>query len=347
MKKKVLFIPAPIRSHILPSFYLADKLSVDCNIAYAVANPDLGKLVTDHGFSEILLAEGRFCMGHDPLVLCNDKGYADNKVSFWKASLYYFRQEVYLKRKRALTKIVEEYCPGTIIIDIFSATDFIILFSFYPKIKLIFYNPMLSTYSYPNYPSVTEGTFAKAVNPQKKKYGDIFSLRNLTYILTGLNPVIQLKRALWNSNIPRKFRRDKSNKLVLIFKNVPEIILAPNELEFTSISIKPNQKYLGLCVSPKNHEIDTDTHFEERLKEIKALRANGNKIIYCSFGTYFSSKDDHIVVAEFIIALFEALRYFKNFRHKFILKLQKNPLFLQFPDIIYRKAVILTEKLLP
>ncbi|MCC6287477.1 MAG: hypothetical protein IT249_06300 [Chitinophagaceae bacterium] len=202
----MLFIPAPIRSHILPGFYLANLLSNECDVAYAIANPDLGKLVTDHGFSEILLTESRFCMGHDPLALCNDKGYTDNKVSFWKAVFYYLRQEVYLKRKRALYRIVEVYRPNTIIIDIFSATDFIILFSFYPKINLIFYNPMLSTYSYPNYPSVTVGTWEKdIIKPQKNRYTKLFSLRELTYVLTWLNPVIQLKRALWSSNITGKF----------------------------------------------------------------------------------------------------------------------------------------------
>ena len=45
-KKKVLFIPASIRSHIIPTLYVADLLADEHDIYYAVTNQVLADIVS-------------------------------------------------------------------------------------------------------------------------------------------------------------------------------------------------------------------------------------------------------------------------------------------------------------
>lgn len=54
MKPRVLIIPAAIRSHVLPSLYVADKLSEEgYEVHYAVTNDILAELVTKNGYQAV------------------------------------------------------------------------------------------------------------------------------------------------------------------------------------------------------------------------------------------------------------------------------------------------------
>jgi UDP:flavonoid glycosyltransferase YjiC (YdhE family) len=50
MKKKALIIPASIRSHVLPSFFLADVFSEDYEVTYAITDKILEESVLKNGF---------------------------------------------------------------------------------------------------------------------------------------------------------------------------------------------------------------------------------------------------------------------------------------------------------
>ena len=53
MKENILFIPASIKSHITPSFYLARLLYDQFNVYYAVSNNVLENLVVKNGFKVV------------------------------------------------------------------------------------------------------------------------------------------------------------------------------------------------------------------------------------------------------------------------------------------------------
>jgi len=53
-KDIVLFLSASIRSHVLPSLYLARLLSADYEVVYAVTNEVLAGLVTENGYRAIM-----------------------------------------------------------------------------------------------------------------------------------------------------------------------------------------------------------------------------------------------------------------------------------------------------
>jgi UDP:flavonoid glycosyltransferase YjiC (YdhE family) len=68
MKPTVLIIPASIRSHVMPSLFIADLLADDYEVHYAVTNNILKEIVvrngyqafTNSGYRPFIGIEGRF-----------------------------------------------------------------------------------------------------------------------------------------------------------------------------------------------------------------------------------------------------------------------------------------------
>ena len=63
MKSNVLFITASIRSHVLPSLFIADLLAEEYDIHYAVANEILQEIVVKNGFNAFRNSGFRPCIG--------------------------------------------------------------------------------------------------------------------------------------------------------------------------------------------------------------------------------------------------------------------------------------------
>jgi hypothetical protein len=63
MKPNVLFIPASIRSHVMPSLFIADLLGEEYDIHYAVTNEILQEIVIQNGYETITTTGFRPCIG--------------------------------------------------------------------------------------------------------------------------------------------------------------------------------------------------------------------------------------------------------------------------------------------
>lgn len=50
MKQKAIFIPASVKSHVLPSFFLADLFSKDYDVTYAATDKILEDSIIKNGF---------------------------------------------------------------------------------------------------------------------------------------------------------------------------------------------------------------------------------------------------------------------------------------------------------
>lgn len=77
----------------------------------------------------------------------------------------------------------------------------------------------------------------------------------------------------------------------MIFDNITEIILAPLELEFSHSVKKNNQIYLGLCIKENRIETELDMSFDKQFECIIRKKNEGEKIIFCSFGTFYTGSN--------------------------------------------------------
>lgn len=307
-----LIIPAPIRSHVIPSFYLASLFNEYYEVIYACYKGELDELVLANGFKNRIITSERFALGFDPVESWQTHG---QKISFRflvSAVKNGLTMATYKKRKAELSKLITELHPEIIIIDIFSSTDFLIIKPLFPNITIAFFNPMLNTYNLIGYANVKG-----ELNANIKKKGAIFnaiknatSPRRLLAKVTGYDPVWQLKYIYKEKSALQQFPIDKDNKVVRLFKNVPELILAPKELEFSELVCKNNQLYLGLCQNFNRKDTLLDETFYISIKNIfKTKFESGNPIIYCSFGSYFSSVDEHKYIISFCLYLIKAFQH--------------------------------------
>ena len=288
---RILFLPASIRSHIMPAMYLADLLKYKYEIFFAVTDEILGELVTKNGFSTIRQSGVKAMFNMEGSFIATEK---KKKVNFWNLSKAYRKNEVFNYRQKELSHILEEIKPVSVIIDIFSSTDYLVLKSLNPKLNLIFFNPMLSTYRVNGYPIVSEGVWLKnmSIQPNKiKKTKGVWSsiTQPKQSILTYLNRQ-QEKKIFQKSGVSEDIL-DRDNHFTKMFRGVPELIAAPLEFEVSPNVKQEWQHYLGLCTRLERQDTELDTAFTESWPFIKEQRANGQKIIYCSFGTYYAGPD--------------------------------------------------------
>lgn len=307
-----LIIPAPIRSHVIPSFYLASLFKEHYEVIYACYKGELDELVLANGFKNRIITSERFALGFDPVESWQKHG---QKVSFRflvSAVKNGLTMATYKKRKAELSKLITELDPEIIFIDIFLSTDFLIIKLLLPNITIAFFNPMLNTYNPFGYANVKG-----ELNANTKKNGSILnaiknatSPRRLLAKLTGYDPVWQLKYIYKTNPALKQYPIDNENKVVRLFKNVPELILAPKELEFSELVCKNNQLYLGLCQNVNRKDTLTDETFYSKIKDIIESKFDTNhSLIYCSFGSYFSSVDEHKYIISFCLYLIKAFQH--------------------------------------
>ena len=63
MKHNVIFITASIRSHVMPSLFIADLLAEEYDIHYAVTNEILQEIVVKNGYNAFQNSGFRPCIG--------------------------------------------------------------------------------------------------------------------------------------------------------------------------------------------------------------------------------------------------------------------------------------------
>lgn len=94
-----------------------------------------------------------------------------------------------------------------------------------------------------------------------------------------------------------------------MFINVPELILAPIELEFSKSILKKNQLYLGLCQNIHRNDTLIDEYYFSKVEGIlKSKSENNYGLVYVSFGSYFSSIDEHKYIISFCLYLIKAFQ---------------------------------------
>lgn len=171
---------------------------------------------------------------------------------------------------------------------------------------------MPSTYKIGNYPLVSETVWS-----EKKTIPKSTDKSKLKQFLKS--PQSYIFEYLKQKNIDNLFKisgiTDKNRKIdndfIFAFDNVPELVLAPLEFEFSTEIKKDFQHYLGLSQRIENRQdTELDSHFTDAWNGILKQKDNGKKIIYCSFGTYFEGADPRLL--DFVDVILESVSNIPN-----------------------------------
>ena len=211
-----------------------------------------------------------------------------------------------MARKQELDKLLAHLKPAVVIIDIFSSTDFLALYHHRATVRLLFCNPMPSTYRVGGLPVVSEASWPAtpppAAAPAKLSLSQVLrSPRAALYQAARRYQLAQLKRlvglAVEHQVVETPFTR--------LFGNVPELILAPLEFELTPEVRKPHQHYLGLSIREARTDTELDAEFAKQWPGLLARQQAGQRLIYCSFGTFYTGSNKALL--DFITNLLAAI----------------------------------------
>ncbi|MGN7885432.1 nucleotide disphospho-sugar-binding domain-containing protein [Dyadobacter endophyticus] len=297
-KTNVLIICAPIKSHLIPSFYLSRKLSKECNVRYLINESSLETLVSNNGF-EYIYSPAFMNSGDQSSEIFGKR----NKSFIYRISRLIKRS--FLKKQVSIIEdIFLEYPAEVILIDVFMSFSVLPIKLCSSKTRCIYINPMMSTYVVPGYPSVSEGFWDKDVRHSSV---EISKQSNNGFILTNF---IEEKvkyfynRALLNSLGLRQVRDTLHTTL---YEDIDEIILAPEKFELTTQIVNKRQFYLGLCVDVAREEQSIDSSFHQKFEEVVSRKDNlGKSLVYCSFGTFYDGSFSRLL--RFVQVLIEAVR---------------------------------------
>lgn len=297
MKPRALIIPAAIRSHVLPSLYIADLLADEYEVYYAVTNQVLAEIVKKNGYQTVMNSGFRVGYNMEASFLASKK----QKLSYLRLLKAYQNDELYWERKRELDAIIDQLRPTVIIIDLFVCTDFWVVNPRRSEFKVLFFNPMPSTYRVRDWPSVSEGyLIPRGVPSQPLLLTKEKGSKSPSPIWRGVG--VRSWFMQWTITRHRQriqqlaqafpdYPLAQDATVTQVIANVPELILAPLEFEFAPEIRKPNQHYLGLCMREHRQDTELDPVFEQAWEAILAQKQEGERLIYCSFGTFHEGAD--------------------------------------------------------
>ena len=170
---------------------------------------------------------------------------------------------------------------------------------------------MPSTFKVGNYPLVSETVWSEKNNKISTKKSKLkqFLKSPKTFIFEYLKQknIDNLFKISGITNENRKI----DNNFIFAFDNIPELVLAPLEFEFSAEIRKDFQHYLGLSQRIENRQdTELDVHFIDNWNKIVEEKENGKKIIYCSFGTYFERADSRLL--DFVNVILESVNNIPN-----------------------------------
>ena len=153
----ILFLTAPIRSHLLPAFYLADLLNDKRKIYFGITENDLAHLIEKNGYQAIKQSSIRFFQRSEAVYLSE---HLKKKVNWRNMMKVLLKNEVYKYREEELLTTIQNINADTVIIDVYNYTDYLVLKNT-PNLKILFFNPMPSIYKVKDFPQVMEGHWMK------------------------------------------------------------------------------------------------------------------------------------------------------------------------------------------
>lgn len=297
--KNLLFIPAPIASHFLPTFSLAKNLAAfGYNIYYLVESENDKLLVVSNGFKPISIKTKRVGIGGDITYYAEKHNVRKDKIGWRSVLKSYLSLEMFHDRRNELLEIVNDIMPTSVLIDIFSSADYMVLYSISKTIRLSFFSPMLCTSYLVPAPIDESGGFVAQL---RKKLNYYSILDKIIWKLT----IVQRWIIFAETDIPWKNRIDVTNSWAMLLRNIPQVILGPSELDSERCANVNHLYHTGLNID-LNRRFNKHTEIEVLISTIEDRKQAGCSILYCSFGTFYGI-NDYMRITSFLIALSEAV----------------------------------------
>lgn len=275
-----LFIILPASGHLNPSFRVAEtlrKYSIRCVF---VSAPDCREKILLAGFEYVAMASLPFGTGvEDGLDWKKKAPYIESLLDRAKDISYNLRKADY-------ARLMKQFKPDYLFIDVFYSTDFILAHQYLEQTKVFFIQTMLSTYNDGTTPPINSDVMPNQAKNAwiKTKIKQKYILFSNTIKYFGFHNLSIIKRKFKENQVPEQYDLDLDKVFHVGFKNIPELVLAPLAFEFSEKRIKENQYYLGSMIQPYPETI-IERKFEKLFEKIKLAKAQGKKIIYCSLGT--------------------------------------------------------------
>lgn len=296
-KEKLLFVPNSVKSHLIPTFYLSQLLKDRYEIHYFVQDAGLLDLVTTQGFTAHQSKTNH--IGFSFELLDKQLRYrGKNVVSSFLGSLsILWKDPFYDRRKKEIDELMGQLAPKAIFLDVFGATNFIFFHKYLPKLKVLFFSPMLSTHSRKGIPDLDQSSWNSWHKKDSVHKGGF----------SGLVDYWCLKLCCRRIGMEKKYKLRSVNRFThYTFDGITELVMAPIELELSAEASRHKQQYLGLCIASRKNEPKGGGLLDINLNKFKQLAKKGRKIVFCSFGAYFRSFEHHQSIATFITNLTEA-----------------------------------------
>lgn len=302
----ILFIPYHIESHIRPTIVLKNILHEKYSVVYAL--PSKFKWLADAQQLEYINLESvPFGYGFEQVVR---KQEGSKKIR--KDALSDRRKGRIVKhREKKLKEVLDVTKPCFIFLDMLSSTDFILLYPWLRENKsgIAIINPMLSTYTIAGVPRI--GSLLSPQDNLKTRVENLFvrAMFNIFKIKEYLKWIGYSNHSMINKefkrkNIPHQYRPVTRNYVANFFNEIPELIIAPEELEFFKGHARKTQHYIGLLPDAGSRLID-DPVFSELSTRISSWKQDAaTRIIFCAFGSMHGPAN--IVIANFLQRLFLA-----------------------------------------
>ncbi|CAM3861722.1 glycosyltransferase [Aquirufa aurantiipilula] len=298
--KKALFIVPPLLGHLRAAHSVSEILGKNGFKVIYFGPENIKAYVTSLGFDFFISSTIPFGLNLD-VDIAKSQGLTIPYLTRLKNKL---KDDVYEKRKNELIQALALIKPDLVFIDAYLSTDFIPSYKylFENSIKVCFLQTMLSCYQYEGIPYIDSSL--KLTDRTKiyleeleRKFRRIKNNFISKIIYLGYDDNSQIKYRIKSEGFCTNHYPLYDNYLFLSFRNIPELITAPFELELSKRK-KEFQYYLGL-VTPSNQQLLTD--YPDLNSIICKAKNAGKIIIYISFGSVYVNRLNCIVT--FIIKI--------------------------------------------
>lgn len=275
-----LFVILPASGHLNPSCRVAQTLQNYGFRCVFVSAPDFREKIVSMGFEYVQMESLPFGVGiEDGLDWKKKAPYIENLLDRAKDISYNLRKADY-------ARLMKQYKPDCLFIDVFYSTDFILTHQYLQQTKVFFVQTMLSSYNDGITPPLnSSASLNQAKNAWLKlKIKQKWTVFSSTIKYFGFHNLAIIKRKFKENQVSQQYSLDLEKVFHVGFRNIPELVLAPLDFEFTEKKLRENQYYLGSMVQPFPESI-IERKFEKLFERVKSAKAQGKKVIYCSLGT--------------------------------------------------------------
>ncbi len=293
-KPTALFVMSAAKGHFNASFGLARQVAASSYSVVYAAPLQLHQYVGQQGFSCVSLEGLPFGVNGEKAL--DDMAQAQ-RVKYFDGLIDRFYDKIYTARKEAIERLIAQTKPDLVFLDSFQSTDYILL---YPRLekynfRVVFVQTMFSFHQQPNNLPL-DCAIVPDADTQFKWHWRLhfvkrwfrFAWDTVIYFGKSNRRVVAQKAkevSIANIDYDQCFR--------VGFKNVPELLIAPQGLEFTTQK-QPYQHYLGLMVDVERVET-----INESVSVLLASLPAERKLIYCSLGTLYGDYGNKKSIVQF------------------------------------------------